>query len=58
MYAIQKTATEKILVKGLQIMISEHMLLRDHVLHDVINTIHVTQAVNHSPMVRNTIALQ
>jgi len=39
MYAIQKPATEKILVKGLQI--SEHMLLRDYVLHHVITTIHM-----------------
>ena len=52
MYAIQKPATEKILVKGLQI--SEHMFLRDYVLHNVITTIHVTRAVNHIPMVRNT----
>jgi len=55
MYAIQKPATEKILVKGLQI--SEHMLLRDDVLHHMITTIHVTRVrvVNHIPMVRNTI---
>jgi len=31
MYAMQKPAAKKILVKELQI--SEHMLLRDHVLH-------------------------
>ena len=50
MHAIQQPATEKILVKGLQI--SEYM----HVtMDDVINTIHVTRAVNHIPMVRNTI---
>jgi len=37
MHAIQKTATEKILVKGLQI--SEHMLLRDNTTsHDHHNT--------------------
>ena len=53
MYAIQKPSTEKILVKGLQI--SEHMLLRDHVLHHVIATIHVTRVINHIPMIRNTI---
>ena len=52
-YAVQKPATEIILVKGLQI--SEHMLLRHHVLHDVITTMHVTRVVNHIPMVMNTI---
>ena len=50
MYAIQKPATEKILVKGSKI--SEHMLLRDNVLY---HTIHITREVNHIPMVRNTI---
>ena len=50
MHAIQKPATEKILVKGLQI--SEHML---STMHDVI---HVTRAVNHIPMARNTKTLQ
>ena len=50
MYAIQKPAAEKILVKGLQI--SEHMLLRHHVLHHVITTIHAIRVVNHIPMVR------
>jgi len=53
MHAIQKPTTEKILMKGLQI--SEHMLLY---MHDVINTIHVTQAVGHIPMVRLTLYLK
>jgi len=43
----------KILVKGL--LISELMLLRDHVLHHMITTICVTRVVKHITMVGNTI---
>jgi len=48
MHAIQKLATEKFLWRGYRSVPIEHMLLRDHVLHHAITTIHayVTRAVN------------